>query len=157
MQHVFSFLVFLLICLSVAAFGVMFQPGEWYLSLTKPSWTPPSWLFPPVWSLLYVMIAIAGWLVWQRDGVQGAGIAFSIYAIQLILNGLWSWLFFGLHRADLAFLDIALLWLAILGNLIAFYSILPTAGLMLAPYLLWVSYAAALNYAIWRTNIGTAL
>jgi tryptophan-rich sensory protein len=156
MQHPFSFLIFLLICIAVAAFGMMFKPGDWYMGLIKPGWTPPNWLFPPVWSLLYLMIAVAGWLAWQRHGVQGAGLAFSFYAVQLILNGLWSWLFFGLHRADLAFLDIVALWLAILGNLILFYGMTAPAGLLLVPYLLWVTYAGALNFMIWRTNIGRA-
>jgi tryptophan-rich sensory protein len=152
MQTILSFIVFLLLCFAVAGFGTLFKPDVWYAALTKPDWMPPDWLFGPVWTVLYVLIASAGWLVWRTAGWQGATRAFALYALQLLLNGFWSWFFFSLHRPGLAFIDIVALWLAIVGNLFAFYAVRPVAGWLLVPYLVWVSFATALNFAIWRLN-----
>ena len=152
MTDAMGLIVFVLICLAVAASGAAFQPGTWYLTLAKPAWTPPSWLFAPVWSLLYLSIAVAGWLVWRRAGVSGASGAFTLYALQLFLNAVWSWLFFGLHRPDLALLDLAVLWLTVLGTLLAFMAQVNIAGWLFVPYLAWVTFAGALNFAIWRLN-----
>ncbi len=152
MTGALSLTVFVLICLVVAAAGAAFQPGPWYLALAKPAWTPPGWLFAPVWSLLYLSIAVAGWLIWRRAGLSEASGAFTLYALQLLLNGIWSWLFFGLHRPDLALLDIAVLWLAVLGTIIAFMAQVSIAGWLLLPYLAWLTLAGALNFAIWRLN-----
>jgi tryptophan-rich sensory protein len=143
---------FLVVCFAVAVFGSLFQPGPWYAALTKPSWTPPNWIFAPVWAVLYVMIANAGWLVWRTTGFKGAALAFVLYALQLVLNALWSWLFFGHHRLDLSFFDIIALWIATLSTLIAFYAVRPVAGLLLLPYLLWISFAVILNFYFWRLN-----
>jgi len=145
-------LAFLLLCAAVATTGILFQPGTWYATLAKPEWTPPDWLFPPAWTSLYVMIAVAGWLVWRAAGLRRAVMPFVLYALQLVLNAAWSWLFFGLHRMDVGFFDIVALWLAILATLVAFYRVDRVAGLLLVPYLLWVSFAAALNLAIWQLN-----
>ena len=145
-------LAFLLLCAAVATTGILFQPGTWYATLAKPEWTPPNWLFPPAWTSLYVMIAVAGWLVWRAAGLRRAVMPFVLYALQLVLNAAWSWLFFGLHRMDVGFFDIVALWLAILATLVAFYRVDRVAGLLLVPYLLWVSFAAALNLAIWQLN-----
>jgi benzodiazapine receptor len=143
---------FVLLVGLVAVTGAMFKPGEWYQVLAKPPWTPPNWLFPVAWTLLYLMIALAGWLVWRKAGLGAAGLAFAVFFLQLLLNAAWSWLFFGLHRMDLAFVDIVLLMAAVGANAYLFYRVLPAAGLLLLPYLLWVSFAAALNLAIWRMN-----
>ena len=139
----------LVLCFGAAAVGARFKPGEWYQALRKPSWTPPSWLFAPAWTLLYAMMAVAAWLVWRQTGFSGE---VGLFVLQLALNAAWSWLFFGLHRPAFAFADIVVLWLAILATLLAFWTVRPVAGWLLVPYLAWVSLASALNAALWRLN-----
>jgi tryptophan-rich sensory protein len=97
--------------------GAFFRPGEWYERLKKPSWRPPNRLFAPVWTVLYVMIAVSGWLVWREFGFAGAVLPLAVYALQLVLNAAWTPLFFGLHRPDLAFVDIVLVWLSIVATM----------------------------------------
>jgi len=144
------------LCLSFAAagFGSQFIPGEWYRTLEKPSWTPPGYLFGPVWTFLYACMGVAAWLVWKRFGFAGARLALALFMGQLVLNVMWSWIFFGLHRPGLAFLEIFLLWVMIMATMIAFWRKHTRAGVLLLPYLLWVSFAAVLNYSIWRLNLG---
>ena len=137
-----------------AVVGGLFRPGEWYLSLDKPVWTPPGWIFPPVWTALYAMMGIAAWLAWKERGWRRAAIPLSIFIVQLLLNAAWSWLFFGLHRPGLALLDIIALWIGILATVIAFWRVRPAAGALLIPYLAWVSFATVLNAEIWRRNPG---
>lgn len=143
-------------CLAVtfaaAWIGSRFQPGEWYGGLTKPALTPPAWVFGPVWTLLYTMMGVAAWMVWKRRGYAAAAIALWIFLLQLGLNSLWSYFFFGLKNPGLAFLDIVALWLAILATLIAFFRHYRPSGLLLLPYLLWVSFAVYLNLQFWRLN-----
>ena len=129
-----------------------FMPGPWYVALQKPSWTPPGAVFGPVWTILNISMGIAAWLVWRRAGFYGAPLALGLFLAQLIFNGLWSYLFFGLHQPGLAFVEILLLWLMILATLIAFWRVQPAAGALLAPYLLWVSFASVLNFQLWRLN-----
>ncbi len=138
----------------VALSGALFRPGAWYKRLSKPSWTPPDWLFGPVWMVLYALIAVSGWLVWQRVGL--AAEIFAVYALQLALNALWSALFFGLRRMRLALVEMAGLWLAIAANIAVFYPIDLGAALLLLPYLVWVSIAFCLNLAVWRLNRAAA-
>ena len=126
--------------------------GTFYMQLVLPTWAPPAWVFGPVWSLLYVMIGIAAWLVWRTGGYRPASWALNLFLAQLALNSLWSWLFFGWHRGALAFAEILLLWVLIVATLIAFYGVRALAGWMLVPYLLWVSFASVLNYAVWQLN-----
>lgn len=143
------------ICFAAAAVGARFTNPEiagWYSSIEKPSWTPPNWLFGPVWTTLYLMMAIAAWLVWRRDGFAGAALPLSLFGLQLLLNALWSILFFGLHRPGAAFVEIVLLWLAILSTALLFWRASAWAALLLLPYLLWVTFAALLNFSIWRLN-----
>lgn len=143
------------VCFAAAGIGSMFtdpEIGGWYARIVKPSWTPPNWVFGPVWSTLYLMMAVAAWLVWREEGFAGAKLPLSLFAVQLVLNTLWSIFFFGMHRIGLALADIALLWSAILLTMLAFWRVTPWAGLLMLPYLLWVSYASALNYSIWRMN-----
>jgi benzodiazapine receptor len=142
----------LAITFAAAWVGSRFQPGEWYGGLIKPALTPPAWVFGPVWTLLYVMMATAAWLVWRRHGLADAIGPLGLFLGQLALNALWSYLFFGLQRPGLGFLDIAALWLAILATLIAFWRSYRPAGLLLLPYLLWVSFATYLNFQFWRLN-----
>ena len=150
------FVAFIALCFLAAALGALFRPGEWYEQLAKPSWRPPNWLFAPVWTLLYLTIAVCGWLIWREVGFAGGALALSTYLVQLLLNASWTPLFFGLHRPDLAFLDIALLWLSILATMAVFYPISTSAAWLLLPYILWVTFAAALNFSIWRLNADTA-
>ena len=126
--------------------------GTWYVTLEKPSWTPPDGLFGPVWTALYIMMGIAAWLVWRRADEGRASLPLLLFALQLLLNAGWSLLFFGFRSPGLALADIALLWLAIAATLWAFARVRGWAALLLAPYLAWVSFAAALNLAIWRMN-----
>ncbi len=132
--------------------GSRYLPGEWYAGLAKPSWTPPSAVFAPVWLSLYALMGVAAWLVWRRAGFAGAGPALGLFLGQLVLNALWSYLFFGLHRPGTAFLEIVVLWLLILAVAVLFGRESRAAGVMLVPYLAWVGFAAALNFAIWRLN-----
>jgi tryptophan-rich sensory protein len=142
----------LLVCFAAAAFGGLFAPGEWYASLKKPAWNPPSWVFGPVWTVLYTMMAVAAWLVWRRGGFAAQGRPLAVFLVQLGLNAAWTPLFFGLRRPDLALAEIVLLWLAIAGTLAAFGRVNRAAAWLLAPYLAWVTFATALNYALWRLN-----
>lgn len=144
-----SLAVFVVLVIATASTGILFRPGDWYETLRKPAWTPPNWLFGPVWMVLYVMIAVAGWLVWKSaDGSA----ALSLWAAQLALNGLWSYLFFGQRRMDLAFVDVVLLWLAIAGFILLAWPASPIAATLFVPYLVWVTIAAALNLTVWRLN-----
>ena len=133
----------------IASTGAIFKPGAWYEGLAKPSWTPPDWAFPVVWSVLYIFIAGAGWLVWREAGWS---LALGVWTLQLLLNGAWSWLFFGLRRMDLAFVDVALLWLCIAAFIMLAWPMSTIAALLFLPYLVWVSVAAALNLTVWRMN-----
>jgi tryptophan-rich sensory protein len=139
-------------CFLAALTGAWFRPGEWYERLKKPSWRPPNQLFGPVWTLLYVMIAVAGWLIWREVGFAGAGLPLAMYALQLILNAVWTPLFFGLHRPDLAFIEILLVCVSTIATIVLFYPIHVGAALLLLPYLAWVTFATALNFAVWRMN-----
>jgi len=144
--------IFLLACAAAATPGLVLRPGDWYRGLAKPVWRPPNWVFGPVWLVLYLSIAVSGWLVWRQVGIGNATLALSIYAFQLVLNGLWSIIFFGLHRPGLAFAEILCLWLSIVATIAAFHRVDETAAYLLIPYLLWVSFAAALNFRVWRLN-----
>lgn len=139
-------------CLATAAVGGSFRPGDWYAALNKPPWNPPNGVFAPVWTTLYLMMAVAAWLAWTRAGWRRARAGLIMFATQLGLNAAWSWLFFGLHRPDLAFLELGLLWAAILATMVLFWRVQRSAGWLLLPYLAWVSFAGALNLAIWRLN-----
>ncbi|MFU0504677.1 TspO/MBR family protein [Pseudaminobacter sp. NGMCC 1.201702] len=132
--------------------GIAFRPGEWYQRLNKPSWRPPDWLFGPVWTFLYLTIALAGWLVWQEAGFGGAELPLSVYGIQLLLNAAWSPIVFGLHRIGWALAEMVFLWLSIVATIILFYPIHTAAAALLVPYLCWVSFALLLNLSVWRRN-----
>ena len=128
------------------------QAKSFYGQLVQPEWAPPSYVFGPVWTVLYALMAIAAWLVWRSGGFRSNRIALSLFLVQLGLNALWSWLFFAWQRGALAFLDIVLLWALIVVTLVAFWRVRPLAGALLIPYLLWVSFASALNYSLWQLN-----
>jgi len=142
----------LVLSFSAAAIGGFFLPGEWYAALKKPAWNPPNWIFGPVWTALYATMAIAAWLVWKRGGFAGQRIALSLFLAQLLFNALWSPLFFGLRLPALGLADIVLLWLALLGTVLGFWKACPIAGMLLLPYLAWVTFAGALNFTLWQLN-----
>jgi tryptophan-rich sensory protein len=144
-----SLLIFIVIVVATAMTGILFKPGDWYKSLAKPSWTPPDWLFGPVWSILYLMIAVAGWLVWTTLGMSSLML---VWGLQLVLNGMWSWMFFGLRRMDLAFVDVVMMWLTIATFIALAATAAPLAAILFVPYLVWVTIAAALNLSVWRRN-----
>jgi len=148
-----SLLVFVVLVVIAASSGVLFKPGEWYKSLRKPRWTPPSWLFGPVWSVLYIMIAVAGWLVWSA---APASAAMWFWGLQLFVNATWSGVFFGMRRMDLAFYDIGLLWILVAGFILTAGGISTVAALLFVPYLVWVTIAGALNWTVWRMNLERA-
>jgi translocator protein len=141
-----------LICFAAASLGGLFMPGEWYASLKKPTWNPPNWIFGPVWTALYTIMAVAAWLVWRRGGWAAQRRSLLLFLTQLALNATWTPLFFGLHRPGLAFAEILLLWLAIAATLAAFCFLSRAAVWLLVPYLAWVSLAAVLNLSLWRLN-----
>ncbi len=128
------------------------EAGTFYAQLVLPSWAPPSWVFGPVWSVLYVAMGVAAWLVWRTAWSRPVLRALSLYLAQLPLNSLWSWLFFGWHLGGLAFADIVLLWIVIVATLIAFLRVQALAGWLFTPYLLWVSFAMVLNFEVWQLN-----
>lgn len=152
LKKIIPLTIFLLMSLSAGFIGSQFRPGQWYQSLVKPSWNPPSYIFAPVWTLLYVMMGIAAWLVWKEKRIKAVFPALLFFVIQLILNTIWSCIFFGLHRIDLAFLDITVLWAAVLVTMLMFWKISKGAGMLFLPYMAWLSFAALLNLQLLRLN-----
>lgn len=151
MSSLIALSVFFLLSFAAALFGAQFPPGDWYAQLVKPSWNPPDWIFAPVWTILYAAMAVAAWLVW-REVTSERRAPLAVWTLQLVLNALWSWIFFGLHRPGWAAIEIGLLWLAILATTILFWRVRRVAGALLLPYLVWVSFAAVLNVALWWLN-----
>lgn len=146
---------FLALCIAISAAGgwVTAQSvGSWYRELHKPAFNPPDWVFGPVWTALYLMIAVAGWRVWRVRGLTGAPVAMSVYAAQLALNLAWSFLFFGARAIALAFAEILLLLAVIVANAALFWRIDRAAAWLLAPYAAWVAFASVLNLALWHLN-----
>jgi tryptophan-rich sensory protein len=141
-----------LLCFAAASLGALFPPDAWYAALEKPSWNPPGWIFGPVWSALYTMMAVAAWLVWKRGGFAAQGRPLGAFLAQLALNALWTPLFFGLHWPGVAFAEIVLLGLAIAWTTALFWRVQRAAAYLLLPYLAWVSFAAVLNGTLWRLN-----
>jgi tryptophan-rich sensory protein len=152
LQSAIALAGWLALCFSAALLGAEFTPGEWYAALKKPAWNPPGWIFGPVWTALYTMMAVAAWLVWQRGGFASQHRPLTLFLVQLALNAAWTPLFFGLHLPGLAFAEITVLWLAIAATLTSFRGVSHAASWLFAPYLAWVSFAAALNFALWRLN-----
>jgi benzodiazapine receptor len=154
-KQVIGFIAWLVICFVVAGLGsaASVQAGSFYIELVRPDWAPPPYIFGPVWTALYAIMSIAAWLVWRVNGFHSARTALALFLVQLVLNALWSWLFFAWHFGALAFADILVLWVLIVATLISFWRIRPLAGALLIPYLLWVSFASALNYSVWQLNV----
>lgn len=146
----------IVLCLAAGALGGIAASqavNDWYPTLAKPDWTPPASLFAPVWTVLYLAMAVGAWLVWRKDArFSSVRIALNLFFLQLILNAAWPFLFFGLRSPGLALLDISALLIVLALTVWAFYGHSRYAGLLMLPYLVWVAFAAALNFAIWRLN-----
>jgi tryptophan-rich sensory protein len=145
----------ILFCESAGLIGTIFTAKNipaWFSTLKKPAFNPPDWLFGPVWITLYAMMGISLYLIWKKSGEQDVKLPITLFIIQLILNALWTLIFFGLKSPQYAFIEIVILWIFILLCIIKFYPISVTASLLLIPYLLWVSFASVLNYSLWRLN-----
>ena len=149
-RSVAAFAIFLAAVVLTAVFGAQFAPGPWYASLVKPDWNPPSWLFGPVWTILYLANAIAVWRVWRRGEKD---VAIVVWFLHHIPNALWSYFFFGLHRLDWALVDIILLNLALIAVVALFYRRDKIAGWLMLPYLVWVAFAGFLNWTLFSLNL----
>jgi len=153
--HWVALVFFLILCLATAGLGAALTDlsvRDWYVGLEKPSWNPPNWVFGPVWTGLYIGMAIAAWLVWRRKGLADAWLPLLLFGLQLFLNAAWSALFFGMRSPGIALADILMLWIAILATIVAFRRVSNLSAALLVPYLAWVSFATALNWCIWRMN-----
>jgi translocator protein len=150
-------LVFAAAVTAAALVGVLSNPGTAgdYAALQQPSWAPPSWLFGPVWTVLYAMIAVAGWLVWYRRGWRGARTELSLFAVQMVLNAAWSPLFFTAGLRGTALVDILLLLATLAVTIVLFARVSRWAAALLVPYWAWVAFATALNFSIWQLNTGS--
>ncbi|MDG2051915.1 MAG: tryptophan-rich sensory protein [Myxococcota bacterium] len=150
MRNLLALIAFLVVVSMAAVFGAFFTPGWWYEALAKPPLNPPNWIFGPVWSALYLAMAVSGWLIWraQPDAVR----PLALWCAQLLLNAAWSGLFFGLHRPGLALIEILILWGVLGATVIAFWPIHRIAGMLLLPYWAWVTFASYLNAGLWFLN-----
>jgi len=155
----FMLLFFLFLCYGAAGLGFIWTSssvGTWYAELMKPSFNPPGWIFAPVWSVLYFLMALSAWLVWRRAGWSGARFALALFFVQLALNVAWSGLFFGLRRPGAALVEILILLGTIVATVLAFRPVSRLAFWLMVPYALWVAFAALRNFKIWQLNSGTA-
>ncbi len=153
-KHVLGLVGWLAVSFAAAAVGALASAnaGDFYRELARPEWAPPSWLFAPAWTCLYLLMGIAAWLVWKARGFRSASNTLLLFLAQLAANALWTWLFFFWHLGAAAFIEILVLWVLIACTLFAFWRVRPLAGYLLLPYLLWVGFASALTYAIWQRN-----
>lgn len=153
-KQVIGLIGWLLVTFMAAGIGSIAssKAGTFHQQLIRPEWTPPAWIFAPVWMTLYLLISIAAWLVWRVQGFRATRIALSLYIIQLAINALWTWLFFVWRLGEIAFIEIIILWILILCTLIAFWRVRIINGVLLIPYLAWVSFASVLTYATWKLN-----
>jgi tryptophan-rich sensory protein len=156
MAKALGLLGWFLLTFTAAAIGALASAnaGAFYSELSRPSWAPPGWIFGPVWSALYALMAIAAWRVWRVRGFTGARSALVLFVAQLAANALWSWLFFVWRQGGLAFAEVLLLWCLIVATLVSFWRISGLAAALLAPYLAWVTFASALTFTVWKLNPG---
>ena len=146
-----GWVVFTFVFAAIGAFATS-QAGTFYAQLDRPGWAPPAWLFGPAWTVLYALMAVAAWRVYRTGSTRSVRPELTLYVVQLVLNALWSWLFFAWHNGPLAFAEIIVLWLAIAATIAAFGRRDRLAGLLLLPYIAWVTFAGALCYSIWQRN-----
>lgn len=154
-HQVIALVGWLVLCFVPTLTAGFVSMDDWFAALNKPVWNPPGWLFGPVWTFLYAVMAVSAWLVWREGGWLKQGWPLGLFLMQLTLNAVWTPLFFGMHSPALAFVDIALLWLTIAATLWSFWPVSRLASLLLIPYLGWVSFASVLNFTIWRMNIAS--
>jgi tryptophan-rich sensory protein len=147
-----SLLAFIGISAVAAMSGAIFKPGEWYDGLTKPWWNPPKFVFPLVWTILYAMIAVSGWMAWHAATPEQLPLAMGVFVLQLAFNALWSAIFFGMKRMRLAMIEVGFLWLSIAVNIAVFWQVDTRAALLLVPYLVWVTIASYLNWTMIKLN-----
>ena len=156
-QQILGLAGWILLAYATAAIGgaASLAAEGFYQQLSRPSWAPPGWLFGPVWTLLYLLIGISGWLVWRRYGFRHAKVAFTLFFLQLAANALWTWLFFGWRLGGLAFAEILLLWSLIVATIFSFWRLqAKIAAILLLPYLAWVTFASFLAFSLWQRNPG---
>lgn len=153
-KQVIGLALWLILTFAAAAIGAVasVESGAFYSQLARPLWAPPAWLFSPAWTILYILMGISAWLVWRVGGFRPAYAALSLFIVQLAVNALWTWIFFVWKQGSLAFVEILVLWALILGTMIAFWRVRTLAGILLIPYLTWVTFASALTFTIWRLN-----
>jgi translocator protein len=151
-----SLALWVVVCYGVAALGALASVDArgFYAQLAQPPWSPPAWVFGPAWSVLFTLMAFAAWLAGRGPAGPGRTRALVLFVVQLALNAAWSWLFFAWHHGGLAFYEVLVFWAAILATLVAFWHQRPLAGVLLLPYIAWVTFAAALNFTLWRMNPG---
>jgi len=153
-KQILGLVGWLVLSFAASAVGAVasIQAESFYAQLAQPVWAPPPWVFGPVWTVLYALMGIAAWLVWRSGGFRANRQALALFLLQLAFNAVWSWLFFAWHLGVLSLADILVLWILIVATLVSFWRVRPLAGALLIPYLLWVSFAAALNYSLWQLN-----
>lgn len=153
-KQIAGLLSWLLICFTASAIGAVasIQAKSFYGILTQPVWSPPAWLFGPVWTTLYTLMAIAAWLVWRSGEFRKNKQALTLFLLQLALNALWSWLFFAWHLGAVALLEVLVLWLFIAATIVSFWRVNRLAAGLLIPYFIWIGFATALNYSLWQLN-----
>lgn len=155
MNSIQSLIVFIMMCFSAAFLGSISTRASlktWYPAIIKPSWNPPDYLFAPVWTALYLMMAVAGWMVWEHSTTKGFSIPIVLFFVQLVLNTAWSFIFFGLRRPGWAFIEVIILWIFILLTTVSFWGVTWIAGMLFLPYLIWVTFATVLNFTVWQLN-----
>ncbi|HPG00871.1 MAG TPA: tryptophan-rich sensory protein [Kiritimatiellia bacterium] len=154
-RSLLSMLAWFALCFGAGALGSLFTASAvptWYAGLVKPAWNPPAWVFGPVWTLLYLMMAVAAWMIWRQAPSTSRSQALRWFMLQLLLNAMWSPAFFGCHSPVAGLVIIMVLWLAIVMTVVLFWKASRVAGVLLLPYLAWVSFATALNFAVWKLN-----
>jgi benzodiazapine receptor len=153
-RQALGLLGWLLLTFAAAALGAFASAdaGVFYSRLSRPSWAPPSWLFAPVWTVLYLFMGVAAWIVWRKHGFKAGRAALALFVIQLAANALWTWLFFVWHQGALAFAEILLLWCLIVATVVLFWPLSVLAAALLLPYLVWVTFASALTFSTWTLN-----
>lgn len=151
-RSIFGLAAWVLLCLAAGFTGALVSgPDAWYQRLNKPDWTPPAWVFGPVWTTLYILMGVAAWLAWSKEHAAKRS-ALALFLVQLALNAGWSWIFFGAHAIGWALVELLLLWAVLVATLFAFWRTSRLAAILLSPYLAWTTFAAALNGSIWALN-----
>lgn len=153
-SQVVGLIGWLLVAFAAGAVGAVasINAGDFYRQLDRPDWAPPAWMFGPVWTVLYILLGLSAWLVWRDRGFRGAPAALAVFLVQLAANALWTWVFFAWHRGGLALAEILVLLCLIVANVGLFWRARPMAGILLLPYLLWISFATLLTNAVWQRN-----